>query len=173
MIRPPRRAVTRFFVPLIDVLILLFCIFLLMPFVSRPDSTDASKKSDDATTAAPSIDSLQKQLDQTRRRIRELERERINLFERYKVQVLEIDQYSGGLYTFDPGESGRKEIQSLTDANRVISRARWQAGKREVCFLFLYPRELSGFPIRAQVEAYRQWFRDVPHVFDNPWSEIN
>ena len=29
----PRRSVTRFFIPLIDVLILMFCIFLLMPFV--------------------------------------------------------------------------------------------------------------------------------------------
>ena len=35
MIHPPRRAVTRFFIPLIDVLILLFCIFLLMPFVEK------------------------------------------------------------------------------------------------------------------------------------------
>ena len=34
MIDRPKRSVTRFFVPLIDVLILLFCIFLLMPFVS-------------------------------------------------------------------------------------------------------------------------------------------
>ena len=32
----PRRSVTRFFIPLIDVLILLFAIFLLMPFVSGP-----------------------------------------------------------------------------------------------------------------------------------------
>src|SRR5436189_5202856 len=33
MIQFPRRSVTRFFVPLIDVLTLLFCIFLLMPMV--------------------------------------------------------------------------------------------------------------------------------------------
>ena len=35
MIRLPRRSVTRFFIPLIDVLILLFCIFLLMPIVEE------------------------------------------------------------------------------------------------------------------------------------------
>ena len=34
MIERPKRSVTYFFVPLIDVLILLFCIFLLMPFVA-------------------------------------------------------------------------------------------------------------------------------------------
>ena len=36
MIHRPKRAVTRFFVPLIDVLILLFGIFILMPFVATP-----------------------------------------------------------------------------------------------------------------------------------------
>ena len=35
MIKRPHRSVTRFFIPMIDVLILLFCIFLLMPFVSQ------------------------------------------------------------------------------------------------------------------------------------------
>jgi len=33
MIRLPQRSVTRFFIPLIDVLTLLFCIFLLIPLV--------------------------------------------------------------------------------------------------------------------------------------------
>ena len=36
MIRMPRRSVTRFFIPLIDVLILLFCVYLLMPIVQTP-----------------------------------------------------------------------------------------------------------------------------------------
>ena len=35
MITLPRRSVTRFFIPMIDVLTLLFCIFLLMPFVEK------------------------------------------------------------------------------------------------------------------------------------------
>jgi len=44
MIERPKKAVTRFFVPLIDVLILLFCIFLLMPFMDKPaESADPSK----------------------------------------------------------------------------------------------------------------------------------
>ena len=33
MIQMPRRSVTRFFIPLIDVMTLLFCIFLLMPMI--------------------------------------------------------------------------------------------------------------------------------------------
>ena len=42
MIRPPHRSVTRFFIPLIDVLILLFCIFLLMPYV-KPVEGEAAE----------------------------------------------------------------------------------------------------------------------------------
>ena len=40
MIQPPHRSVTRFFIPLIDVLTLLFCIFLLMPYV-KPVEAEA------------------------------------------------------------------------------------------------------------------------------------
>ena len=36
MIEMPHRSITRFFVPMIDVLTLLFCIYLLMPIVQDP-----------------------------------------------------------------------------------------------------------------------------------------
>src|SRR5260370_26675474 len=39
MIEMPKRSVTRFFIPLIDVLTLLFCIFLLMPMVKSAGET--------------------------------------------------------------------------------------------------------------------------------------
>ena len=39
MIQLPRRSVTRFFIPLIDVLTLLFCIFLLMPLIKATGET--------------------------------------------------------------------------------------------------------------------------------------
>ena len=37
-------------------------------------------------------------------------------------------------------------------------------------FLILYPRELSGYPEQAQIDTYRQWFKDVPYGFDSPYS---
>ena len=40
MIGTPKRSVTRFFIPLIDVLILLFCIFLLMPAFNESEPED-------------------------------------------------------------------------------------------------------------------------------------
>ena len=41
MIEMPRRSVTRFFIPMIDVLTLLFCIYLLMPMVSEADGGES------------------------------------------------------------------------------------------------------------------------------------
>ena len=43
MIEFPKRSVTRFFIPLIDVLTLLFCIFLLMPLVKAGGEADVSE----------------------------------------------------------------------------------------------------------------------------------
>ena len=45
MIRLPQRSVTRFFIPMIDVLTLLFCIYLLMPIVDNAD--DGESEGDD------------------------------------------------------------------------------------------------------------------------------
>ena len=38
MVQMPHRSVTRFFIPMIDVLILLFSIYLLMPLASKSDA---------------------------------------------------------------------------------------------------------------------------------------
>ena len=62
MISPPRRSVTRFFIPLIDVLILLFCIFLLMPFVSTPAPDDGPKPEAKAPELPTDVQELRKQL---------------------------------------------------------------------------------------------------------------
>ena len=43
MIQMPQRSVTRFFIPLIDVLTLLFCIYLLMPIVKPALAEDVEQ----------------------------------------------------------------------------------------------------------------------------------
>ena len=66
MIRMPRRSVTRFFIPLIDVLILLFCIFLLMEFNSE---SDLDKQIEITADQSESLDLLQGEV---QRRTKEL-----------------------------------------------------------------------------------------------------
>jgi hypothetical protein len=173
VIQGPRRSVTRFFIPLIDVLILLFCIFLLMPFVSRPEgSKDAEPPPEVRDPTLPTdVQKLQDELANARRQLDELRKQRANLADRLSVRVLEIDKTDGKLYAFDPdGKDGRTEVRDQSEARRLINRQKYIAGGKDVFFLILYPRELTGYPLREQVETYRRWFQDIPHGFDNPWA---
>jgi hypothetical protein len=162
MIPAPRRAVTRFFIPMIDVLILLVCIFLLMPFVSAPTT-------DPAPDAADDVEALKRELATAQRAIARMGREQAAPFERLRVTVLDIDPESGRLMAFDAA-TGRREVATEADAAKLIAAEQAAAGAKEIGFLLRYPQELTGFPLREQVESYRRWFRGVPYAFDNPWA---
>ena len=173
MITLPRRSVTRFFIPLIDVLILLFCIFLLMPFVSKPDEGANPSEAPPAMrdpSLPDDVEKLQQELSIALRRVEELKKQRANVGERLSVRVIEIAKDTGKLFYFDADGAGKLELKDQADAQRLINQTRSRAGAKDAFFLILYPRELSGFPLREQIETYRRWFKDVPHGFDNPWT---
>ena len=174
MIVRPRRSVTRFFVPLIDVLILLFCIFLLMPLVSRPDETDptVTERTPESEMSPRTEREAREEVERLKRRVAELERDlaearraRPELAEKIVVKVLEIDPASGELYHFDPD---RRTLRTQADAQRLIDQVKREARLRDPFFLIVYPRRISGFPTLDQINAYRRWFDDVDHGFDNP-----
>ncbi len=170
MITLPRRSVTRFFIPLIDVLILLFCIFLLMPFVSgptTPEPADTKALKEPQPPLPDNVRDLQKELTEARARIQRLEKAaQTNIADRLSVRVLQIDRKDGTLYYFDPD---RQEIRTEADALKLIGRQKTLAssagGVKDVLFLILYPQEASGFPTKKQEEQINHWFRDVPHKF--------
>jgi hypothetical protein len=173
MIQFPRRSVTRFFIPLIDVLILLFCIFLLMPMVKpkgagaaleelserlRFAEDEAARLRDQGGTVPPDL------LEQ----IKKLQEERIKALQQYlAVRVLEIDGTTGKLYRNAPT---RSEIGDEAAAQRVVDddRRDLEAGK-ELYYLILYPRDPSSpYPTRGQREAFDHWFQNVAHGYDIP-----
>jgi hypothetical protein len=168
----PRRSVTRFFIPLIDVLILLFCIFLLMPFVSgqpTPELTTDAKAAPDKPLP-DNVKELQAAITEANKRIDRLEREKLaKLGDRLTVCVLEIDPRDGTLIYFEPD---RHEIKNEADAIRVIMKQKALASKggvvKDVYFLILYPRKKAPFPTTEQVDQMRAWFKDVPFAFDIP-----
>ncbi len=165
----PRRSVTRFFIPLIDVLMLLFGIFILMPFVSGPAPTESETETK-APPKAPlpeNVQELQKELSETRARIARMEKaaqERIT--DRLSVRVLQIDPKDGTLYYYDPN---RREISTEIDALRSdrppAHLATSGGGVKDILFLILYPENPQGFPTKKQEEDIHRWFRDVPHRF--------
>src|SRR5437016_26454 len=110
MIQMPQRSVTRFFIPLIDVLTLLFCIYLLMPLVkgSAESSDDGSPRSAEEETERlrQEVARLQKEREEPERLRAELEQLRREkgqvLQQRLAVRVLEVDRANGKLYYNDP-----------------------------------------------------------------------
>ena len=171
MIRLPRRSVTRFFIPLIDVLTLLFCIFLLMPLVQasgegEDDGAGAAAEEgpgrEDTRPGEPALDTLRAELEA-------LQKEKIDtLQERLAVRVLEIDEKTGRLVYHDPE---RTELTGEAEARALVERDRKARGgaRRELYYLILYPRSLtSPYPHRDQREQYDRWFRDVAHGWDIP-----
>ena len=171
MIERPKRSVTRFFVPLIDVLILLFCIFLLMPFVASSPKAEPEPK---AKAKAPEpelpadVKELRAELERARREVERLRAERGNLAERLSVKVLEIDPRDGRLYYYQEGE--RIPVTSQAAADAIITLHKRASGTRDPFFLILYPRQKSGFPEQQQVDDYARWFRDVQFQFDRPFA---
>ncbi|MBA4187632.1 MAG: hypothetical protein C0467_06390 [Planctomycetaceae bacterium] len=178
MIQTPRKSVTRFFIPLIDVLILLFCIFLLMPFVSGPDTPEPGPNPKDKTpeeTLPDDINLLQKMLKEERMKVSRMEKEKFaKLTDRLAVRVLEIDPTNGTLFYYDPA---REDVKTDADAERLIRKqkdaANMGGGVKDVFFLILYPRRipgrpLSAFPTGAQEDQMKRWFKDVPFGFDIP-----
>ncbi len=178
MIELPERSVTRFFVPLIDVLILLFCMFLLLPFVSRTeDSSGDPVKSEDAASLKKQLDDAAGKLKLRDEEIRQLMDERSRIADRASVWVLEIDgsETEGGrgkLYFIsqEGPKPERREIRNQADANQLIARAKQKAGSKRPFFLILHPRVKSRFPDEPQLKAYSTWFLGEEHTFDNPWA---
>ena len=177
MISLPERSVTRFFVPLIDVLILLFCMFLLLPFVSRTDeATGDPGKAEDAATLKKLLDEASGKLKLRDEEIRQLMEERSKIADRASVWVLEIDGSEneagrGKLYFIsqDGPKPERREITAATVAN-FIARAKQKSGSKRPFFLILHPRVKSRFPDEPQLKLYSGWFKDEEHTFDNPWA---
>jgi hypothetical protein len=182
MIELPKRSVTRFFIPLIDVLILLFCIYLIMPIIKGPADSAAEGSAEEAA-AGPLDERERQELRQLRKDAHDLQqkstfaeterRELAHLKEekqqplerRLAIRVLEIDAATGKLFHYDPE---RVEISSEATARIMIARHRREAAGRELYYLFLFPRKLTGYPEERQVEQYQRWFTGVPHGFDNP-----
>jgi hypothetical protein len=172
VIHLPERSVTRFFIPLIDVLLLLFCIYLLMPLAEGGqrgvDDLTPAETREQAAQAKRDLEQARKDLKEAGQRLAELNREKTHLLhQRLAIKVLEIDSRNGKLYTYgDRGE--RIDINSKQDAERLIGDQRQKIGPRDLYYLFLFPRQDTGYPEQGQFEQYERWFSGVAHGADNP-----
>ena len=141
MIRLPQRSVTRFFIPLIDVLILLFCIYLVMPLGTATES-EAQQRARQRDQER--LRELERELQEKERsgdelsaeKRRELQRLRTEeLQRRLVVRVLEIDPKTGNLYYHYRGQ--RVEVRGEADARTLIEGDRRDHPRRELYYLIL------------------------------------
>lgn len=173
MIQLPYRNVTRFFIPWVDVLTLLFCVFLIMQAVRGPETTGGPD-------TQLSAEELAERSRQERLRLQELradaaqEQARLEILRQQKtallhqnlaIHVLEIDPRNGELVYFAPE---RQVIDSSEAAQAYIRQRQKQNPAKEAYFIILYPRQRTGFPVFGQIQNYRQWFASVPYAIDVP-----
>jgi hypothetical protein len=182
MIRMPRRSVTRFFIPLIDVLILLFCIFLLMPIVE-----EGAEGPGGAKLTAGEAQQLRAEIERQRLRIAELERTRPSartqeleeelarlrreasrsVTERLVVRTFQIDPKTGALVYYDPDKVVvRTQVEALALVDR--DRATIAGTNKELYYLVLAPRVRSPHPTDDETEQLDRWFKGVNLAWDFP-----
>ncbi len=191
MIVMPRRSVTRFFIPLIDVLTLLFCIFLLMPLFREDDARTPETGAAEGSADSPQeravlerelrrrtqeLDRLRAQvkpqmdLDRVRAELEQLRKEKNQVLQdRLFVRVLEVDPRSGELWYPDPALANKQglKIGNAEAAQALLRKHRQQAAGRELYYVFLLPHADSGYPTERQFEEYQRWFAGVARGVGN------
>lgn len=178
MIEMPPRSITRFFIPMIDVLTLLFCIYLLMPIAKDPDGSESPEdqaarelrlRELEAEAAKRGVgDDLPARLRAELEQLKKLNAEALR--QRLAVRVLEVDGKTGKLYYREPDPV---EVAGPVDARRLIGRDREaQGAQKELYYLILCPRDrTSVYPTREDRMNYRQWFDGVALGYDEPGAK--
>jgi hypothetical protein len=188
MIQMPRRSVTRFFIPLIDVLILLFGIFLLLPIAAETEQeerfeaaadqaesaevlerelrrrTQELQKFEELRPALAKVEQLQEEIDALRARSKE------SLQQRVEFKVIDIDPKTGAIFYQDPArpDAPPASLGDAKAARALIERHRREAPGRDLYYYFLYPRPETGYPTAGQEYDYRRWFAGVPNSLKGP-----
>jgi hypothetical protein len=170
MIHMPRRSVTRFFIPMIDVLTVLFCMFLLMPII-RENASLSQEEAD----AKLNPDELRKEIqdllgdqDRARELLADLEKRWKQLRqEMLYVKVIDVSPANGSLSFFDTSKPSQAPlpITSLEIARALIEKHKKEAAPLRLVYMFTrpydpaYPHTLQ--PDQLLMTTYRNWFDGV------------
>jgi hypothetical protein len=161
VIEPPRRSVTRFFVPLIDVLTLLFCIFLVMPLAK--DAREESARTDPRV-----LEERLKQAEAESRRLRE-ENERLrrgraaDLAGQVSVGVLNLVPDNKPLLYYTTGQR-RVDLRGPDDVRRMVENDRRQTGGKPWVYVIRYPSDPNQEPTEGQRREVFSWFAGLARV---------
>lgn len=171
MIHMPKRSVTRFFIPLIDVLLLLFCIFLLMPMATEEakvlEDKELKEKYELARERVKELEKTKperaKMADLTAR-IKELEAFKARPLEKFYVRGIDVDAAGNMVHRQKFSKVEEYKIQTKEDAHNPIRLHRDSSGGREVFYLFhLENKGALDVSWRRRME---DWFDGVSYAFE-------
>jgi hypothetical protein len=168
MIQIPRRSVTRFFIPMIDVLTVLFCMFLLMPIIRENESL--SEASSEVGEMEKRLQELRQDELRARAMLKDLsDRKRGLIQQNVFIRLLYVSPRDGTLWFFDPVDPLKAplKITNSAVAASLIERHKKEAGERELLYIFQEPHEDNGevapYPTALQAARYREWFGAVDY----------
>jgi hypothetical protein len=161
VIEPPRRSVTRFFVPLIDVLTLLFCIFLVMPLAR--DAREESARTDPGVLAE-----RLKLVEAENKRLREdferLRRSRTaEMAGQVNVGILNLVPDNEPLLYYHTGQR-RIDLRGPDDVRRMVENDRSQSGGKPWVYVIRYPSDPNQEPTEGQRRQVFSWFTGLARV---------
>jgi hypothetical protein len=187
MIQMPRRSVTRFFIPLIDVLLLTFGVFLLMPIAAETEldqqRQEAAEKGEAAAGLEQKLNISIEELYKLEALLPDLERAEAlkkendllrsvahqSLQQTLTVRVIKTNPKTGAIFWYDPARAeGEQEvpIPDAKTARALIAQHKQEAMGRSVYYHFL--RQRGPRPTEKQDREYRGWFKDVPNSLEVP-----
>jgi hypothetical protein len=190
MIEMPKRSVTRFFIPLVDIMMLLFSMFLLLPIIESSGQGTEGKPADDVKKENQSLKEtvalLQKQvrgladevtllrkfadpqisLEQLKKEIENLRKTKIDVLQkRLFLQVVAFDPNRDDLVYFERSpEPKTKVLAGPKEINKLVEQHEKQAQENglDLFYVLLLPPAPRG-PTEAQLRQWEKWFGDVPH----------
>jgi hypothetical protein len=180
MIQFPRRSVTRFFIPLVDVMILLFSMFMLMPIVQRAGGggegsiEDLAEKNrllqeqrDQLADQLGRLKTLPGDVNRLQEELKQLQKEKKKVFQGLAVHVLSVEPATGTLIYHERGQPPTPiVIDSAKAAAAMVRRHRREAGSSDLYYVIMYPRVNSIQPTQRMLANYNEWLQDVSFGFD-------
>jgi hypothetical protein len=162
MLEMPRRSVTRFFIPLIDVLTLLFCVFLVMPLAKSSNEDAGPSDADGVKKLHAELDRLRGlgayEPEKVRKELEELRRAKAEVIrDRIMPYIIEISNEDGELYV--QRSEGRIKIDK-EEAQRMIQEDNRKYGDKAAIFYILQdPRQRPRLhPTDADLDRYEKLF---------------
>ncbi len=191
MIDMPKRSVTRFFIPLVDIMMLLFSMFLLLPMIEGsggPQDTPFNKPA-----LRQENKSLREELDQSQKQVSQLQSEVMSLrriadpklsVERLQEEIAALQKAKSGMLqkrlllkvvAFDPNKKSlvyldevakgkERQIASKNDAQSIIEKNAYEAEKNglDLYFVLMWPAFPRG-PGNQEALRYMEWFSGTPN----------